>query len=1166
MKFSPLLLLALASPSLSSPLPPLSPLPPVASSSRSKLDLLKLRSRGGSVSPPSSPSSPPPPLPPSSSSSSPNPSSLPPSNLPSSPSSSSPPPPHSSTLSLSTLIASLYSTTPLSPSDLTVPTLLKTGMPSSAHTILTKLHPSNTLPVQKGKSMLRRIKDEFEDTLVRILLAVAVLSAGFSYIELRELAAKAALAALEASPLDSPFSSESSPSSPSALAVFVEPLVILTILIMNAIVGIYMSVSAEASLSSLSNLNPPTCTLLRDSATLSDFPTSSLVPGDVILLKPGDKVPADCRVLSQTSSRLGADESALTGEADTVDKSPTLVCSYDPVRGNPVIQEQKNTLFMGTCVTVGGCKALITATGAATEIGKISSAVQAAAADVAPTPLQKKLDVFAKKLTSIVTIICLLCFAASFPKMRDPVFEGKLWKGALYYAKVSVALGVAAIPEGLPAVITLCLSLGTGRMARRNVVVRRLPSVETLGCTTVICTDKTGTLTTNMMTVVAVAVVSDGGEVEEKRVEGVGYDPRGTVEGAERGGAEGSALYEVAMVAALCNDAEIIAAPAAAPAVQGDAVQGEPASFKFERVGEPTEAALMAMAEKLGAAPPATATASEIASYNKKKWNDKFTRNACLEFNRDRKSMSVLTTAVDTGEKKLLVKGAPGEVLARCSHVKMADGRVVPMTDEVRQQITETKKAMSKKPLRVLGLAVKTDGEGTTLPPSITEYDGVPDGANDHPLLGDSSKYAEIESGLTFVGLAGIKDPARPEVAGAINVCTKAGIRVMMITGDAKDTAVAIARDVNIFTEEAVEQGRAKAFEGREFFALPEQQQLDILRVDNVVFCRTEPADKQKLVKMLQSLGEVPAMTGDGVNDAPALQQAAIGIAMGITGTEVAKEAADMVLVDDNFATIVSAVEEGRCIYNSMQAFICFLISCNIGEIFCIFFASLLGLPEPLTAMHLLWVNLVTDGPPATALGFNPPDPNVMDTLPRRSDEEIMTGWLLMRYTLTGLYVGAATVGVTVWHYMAEQGVSFRDLRRWGSCEKCGDIFSPSQRQVPQTLALTTLVAMEMLKALSAVSVDNSLVVVPPWKNKWLLLGVTVPTLMHLAVVNSRTLGLPNLGAAFGMRSLTKAQWVKVLQFSAPILLVDEGLKMVGRRVNREEERRKVEERGKGRG
>lgn len=323
-----------------------------------------------------------------------------------------------------------------------------------------------------------------------------------------------------------------------------------------------------------------------------------------------------------------------------------------------------------------------------------------------------------------------------------------------------------------------------------------------------------------------------------------------------------------------------------------------------------------------------------------------------------------------------------------------------------------------------------------------------------------------------------------------------------------------------------IQQKSFKAFEGREFFSLPDDAQLSLLKSGNLVFCRAEPSDKQKLIKQLQLLREVPAMTGDGVNDAPALQQAAIGIAMGITGTEVSKDAADMILADDNFSTIVSAVEEGRSIYANMQAFICFLISCNIGEIFAILIATIAGFPEPLTAMHLLWVNLVTDGPPATALGFNPPSPDSMKQMPRPFDEPIMTRWLLARYCLTGLYVGVATVGIFVSYYL-EKGISLSQLSSWSKCGArwsvegidCESLFQGSERMIPQTLSLTTLVCMEMLKALSAVSVDNSMLEVPPWKNKWLLIGVAVPFLLHVGVVYSEKLGLYGLGQAFGMVS-----------------------------------------------
>ncbi len=481
-------------------------------------------------------------------------------------------------------------------------------------------------------------------------------------------------------------------------------------------------------------------------------------------------------------------------------------------------------------------------------------------------------------------------------------------------------------------------------------------------------------------------------------------------------------------------------------------------------------------------------------------------------------------------QNRLLVKGAANMVLDRCTHVKYDDGSVSKITGSLRRKLEKKITNMATRPLRCLALATKDESK---LQNSLKNFQ--PNNDNDireHPLLKDPSKYEDIESGLTLVGLVGIKDPARPEVADSIRKCTEAGIRIIMITGDARDTAVAIAKEINIFSEDNVDGQPLKAFEGQEFFLKTKEEQLSILAKDNIVFCRAQPADKQALIKMLQDdLDEIPAMTGDGVNDAPALQQAAIGVAMG-TGTAVSKEASDMVLADDDFSTIVSAVEEGRTIYANMQAFICFLISCNIGEICAIFFATLLGFPEPLTAMHLLWVNLVTDGPPATALGFNPPSPNSMKESPRPSNEPIMTKWLLIRYLLTGLYVGIATIGVFAQHYL-RQGISLRQLSKWSNCGNgwmpppltlftstkniCSSLFRDVGRQLPQTLSLTTLVCMEMLKALSAVSVNDSLLRVAPWRNRWLLLGVAGPFLLHLAVLYSSSLGFPGFGKAFGM-------------------------------------------------
>jgi Ca2+-transporting ATPase len=450
------------------------------------------------------------------------------------------------------------------------------------------------------------------------------------------------------------------------------------------------------------------------------------------------------------------------------------------------------------------------------------------------------------------------------------------------------------------------------------------------------------------------------------------------------------------------------------------------------------------------------------------------------------------------------------------------------MTDSIRSQVNEKVREMAKRPLRCLALAYK---EGETLDNELATACTVQQAAS-LPQLANSTAFIDLESDLVLVGICGIKDPARPEAAEAIQRCKEAGVRVMMMTGDSKDTAVAIARDVNILTSEEAESG-SNAFTGQEFFSLPAHVQLELLHTGNMVFCRTEPQDKQRLISMLKKLNEIVAMTGDGVNDAPALQQADIGIAMGRTGTEVAKSAADMVLSDDNFVSIVNGVEEGRNIFANMQTFVCFLISCNIGEIATIFFATLLGLPEPLTALHLLWINLVTDGPPATALGFNPPDAGVMKKKPRPAGESIMSPWLLTRYIITGTYVGFATVGAFVWWFL-DKGVSFHQLLKWGKCSETNadfdifpegvistcELFQRAHLATPQSVSLSVLVTMEMLKALSAVSLNSSLLQLPPWKNPWLLLGVAVPFLLHIAVLYVRP-----FAQLFGLAPLSAKEW-----------------------------------------
>ncbi|KAL3758588.1 hypothetical protein ACHAWU_008342 [Discostella pseudostelligera] len=1067
-----------------------------------------------------------------------------------------------------------------------------------------QFHGPNELEQPPERSLLSYVIEQFDDKLVRILLVVALVSGLFGLLEVKEemsewashwlgkilqfvqrgekaditSAAASATTVISEQLVDGLNDILTEVSNTESMAkahqfsfrhileALIEPIVITTILIINALVGGYQSLNASKGISALTQMQAQKAVVKMNngesdssiaSADEVEVDSRTLVPGDVAVLTVGQKIPADIRLISVSTSSFTVDEACLTGESDSVAKIPyrgDASNDESPEKGaGSMGAHAKGMLYGGTVITAGKGIGVVVRTGMDTEMGKIQRGVTEAAAGDHRTPLAIKLDEFGDTLTRIIAFICIAVWAASIPKFKDPTFQTPV-QGAVYYAKVAVALGVAAIPEGLPAVITLCLSLGTRRMAKRNVIVRKLPSVETLGCTSVICTDKTGTLTTNEMAAVSLVLLEDF-KVEEHKVSGVSYSPLGVIDGIEhsseiRNNPTG-AVADVAAVSALCNDANIVGYD-----------EPKASSKSYERLGEPTEAALCVLAEKLGGKSSETevATVQTIAAANVNSWRTDHPRQATLEFNRDRKSMSVLSSHWDnsnTSGNRLLVKGAPNLLLERCTHAKLRDGTVVKLDGKLRRQIEEKTTDLATRPLRVLALAVK---ETDKLEESLMHY--AHDAHNDderHPLLSNPDNYSSIESGLTWVGMVGIKDPARPEVADSINKCHDAGIRVIMITGDARDTAVAIARDVNILPPASLGT-QVKAYEGREFFEKPESEQLQLLASPgNMIFCRAEPSDKQLLIKMLQSMGEIVAMTGDGVNDAPALQQANIGVAMGISGTEVSKEAADMVLADDNFSTIVAAVEEGRAIYANMQAFICFLISCNVGEIAAILLSAICGFPEPLSAMHLLWVNLVTDGPPATALGFNPPAPDVMSQKPRPSDEPIMTKFMAYRYLLTGTYVGIATVGSFVGHYLS-QGISLRQLRSWGKCDQswtppdgatCESLFQGAGRELPQTLSLTVLVCMELFKALSAVSVDSSLLTVGPNQNPLLIAGVILPFILHVAVVYSSKLGLPGLAKSFGLAPLSLDDWKTALKWSAPILIVEEVLKAIGRSRSR---------------
>lgn len=995
----------------------------------------------------------------------------------------------------------------------------------------------NELEKHPGPSIWRLVADQFNDTLVRILLVAAVVSFVLAWIDGEEGGEK-------------------------DITAFVEPLVIFLILIVNAIVGVWQESNAEKALEALKEMQSEHAMVKRVGRFIPNLPARELVPGDIVELRVGDKVPADMRILHLISSTLRVEQSSLTGESMSVNKSHHKVNSEDIE-----LQGKECMVFAGTTIVNGSCICLVTETGMNTEMGKIHSQIHEASQHDEDTPLKKKLNEFGEALTSIIGVVCILVWLINLKYFLSwEIVDG--WprnfkfsfEKCTYYFEIAVALAVAAIPEGLPAVITTCLALGTRKMAQKNAIVRKLPSVETLGCTTVICSDKTGTLTTNQMSVAKlVAIGSDPDSLRDYTVEGTTYDPcDGRIQGWPEGEAMDSNLQSIARIAALCNDAGIAYA-----------------GHQFCANGMPTEAALKVLVEKMNLPglerrPLAANTGSypdsaEIRLYCCEWWSERTHRIATLEFDRMRKSMGIIVKSADTGENLLLVKGAVESLLDRSSRIQLSDGTVVPLDAESRQSILNKLEAMTSSALRCLGFAYKEDLG------AFSTYDGEEHPA--HKFLLDPANYASIENDMIFVGFVGLRDPPRQEVHAAIQECRDAGIRVLVITGDNKNTAEAICREIGVFEDN--EDVSSRSFTGKEFMALPETRRREVLRgPGGCVFSRSEPKHKQDIVRMLKDAGEVVAMTGDGVNDAPALKLADIGIAMGIAGTEVAKEASDMVLADDNFSTIVAAVAEGRSIFNNMKAFIRYMISSNIGEVVSIFLTAALGMPEGLIPVQLLWVNLVTDGPPATALGFNPPDVDIMKKPPRRSNDSLINAWVLFRYLVIGLYVGVATVGIfAIWYThgtflgidLLEDGhtlVSFSQLRNWDQCSswegfaaspfKAGtqvfsfdsnpcDYFSTGKVKA-MTLSLTVLVAIEMFNSLNALSEDGSLLVMPPWVNPWLLLAMSVSFGVHFVI-----LYVPFLAQIFGIVPLSLNEWLLVLAVSLPVILIDEVLKCIGR-------------------
>eukprot|EP00884_Botryococcus_braunii_P019514 jgi/Botrbrau1/6246/Bobra.0129s0001.2 len=940
------------------------------------------------------------------------------------------------------------------------------------------IYGPNELVPDKGTPFWKLVLKQFDDLLVKILIVAAVVDLVIAIIN-----------------------------GETGASVFVEPGVIVLILIANATVGVITETNAEKAIEELKAYEADAATVLRN-GRLSVLPASELVPGDIVEVSVGGKVPADLRVIELLSSTLRADQSILTGESGSAAKSTAAVPSR-----KAVYQDKHCILFSGTVITVGRARAVVTGTGPSTAIGKIRDAMVEAPEDV--TPLKQKLDEFGTFLSKVIAMICILVWVINIPRFNDPLHGGWV-QGSIFYFKIAVALAVAAIPEGLPAVVTTCLALGSRKMAKRNAIVRSLPSVETLGCTTVICSDKTGTLTTNQMSVVRLAVLRSAAQgLADFTVTGTTFTPEGEI--VEEGGrvvehpGDHSCLLRMAMCSALCNDSIVVYAAD---------------KEAYQKVGEATEVALRMLAEKIGLQgfdrmPSALSQLSrqDRATFCNDYWNQEYRKVSTLEFERDRKMMSVLTRR--DGQCVLWVKGAPEAVIARCSKVHCDDGGdSAPLTDRIAADFLEKVTQLGGgQALRCLALAYRD------LPP------------------GHLMASPDDEQGLTLLGVVGMHDPPRAEVHAAIQTCRGAGIRVIVVTGDNKATAEAICRQVGLLDSVYDALPGLHSLSGIEFDELePEGKASAVQSVK--VLSRVEPTHKSELIALLKAQDEVVAMTGDGVNDAPALKRADIGIGMG-SGTAVARHAADMVLADDNFATIVTAVAEGRAIYANTKQFIRYMVSSNIGEVVAIFFAALLGMPEVLNPVQLLWVNLVTDGLPATALGANPPDKDIMTARPRRVQEGIVNTWLFIRYLVIGLYVGCVTVAGFAWWYMFFPGgpkLTWSQLTRSASCS--GDLCAVFKDRSPTTVSMSVLVVVEMFNALNALSENNSLLQLPPWSNLWLLAAIALSMVLHMLI-----LYIPPAAALFTVAPLGASEWRMVLLLSFPVILLDEVLKFISRNV-----------------
>ncbi len=848
-------------------------------------------------------------------------------------------------------------------------------------------HGPNRLAGKPPRAAWRKFLDQFKSLLILVLLGAAILAGAVGEIK--------------------------------------DAVVISAVVLINALLGFMQEHRAETALAALRSMLAPLARVCRDGQP-AEIAAAELVPGDILLLEAGDRIPADARVLAAHAAEVA--EAALTGESHPVSKSPEAVAE------DAALAERSNLVFMNTVVTRGRIEALVVATGMNTEMGRLAGMLAETAE--AATPLQVQLDRLGKRLAGIAGIVVGLIFAIGLLRGDDPATT----------AMTAIALAVAAIPEGLPAVVTVTLALGMHRMARRNAIVKKLAAVETLGCTTIICSDKTGTLTLNQMS--ARALFYRGRRFD---VSGEGYEGSGAIEAAD--GQPLPDLLAVLAPAALCADAHI---------------------QDGELIGDPTEGALLALAAKQGLGAQALA--------------EQTPRIAEIPFDSAHKFMA--TFHRDGDVVRMWVKGAPDVLLARADRYLAADGEQA-LDDAARRMFEEENAGLAQEAMRVLALA------GRSIP------------AADFDPAADPMAWA---GELCLCGLVGIIDPPRPEACEAIRTCREAGIEVKMITGDHATTAAAIARELGL--EGAVHSGR-------ELDGLDEPG-LQALIARTAVFARVAPAHKMRIVNALRKRGHVVAMTGDGVNDAPALKAADIGVAMGITGTEVTKEAASMVLTDDNFATIVNAVKEGRAIYDNIVKFVRFQLSTNIGAILTVLGAPLFGLPTPFTAVQILWVNIIMDGPPAMTLGVEPARDGAMQAPPRKTEAAILTARRLSRVALYGLTMAAGTLMAYAW---GEREVG---------------------HEYAVTLAFTTFVLFQFFNIFNARAEFGTAFNRQFFSNGKLWLALFGVVLMQVVVVHWGP-----AQAVFNTVDLSLADWGIATAVAASVLLLDETRKLLLRLFGR---------------